>query len=241
MKTTKETGALYHEQKKRWCEKDGGCSGGVDCCVAGGMWTDGGKKRSRQQQMSRMCRRRDRRRKRPRRRQGSPRRWQEEEQAEESEKDNEPESLEKVTADPEDPGKYRLTGRGTGDFSGSAIRTQALSHQSKYKDCIKQWGIDVSYHNGTIDWEKAKADGVEFAIIRVAYRGYENGKLKVDTQAYNNMKNANAAGVPIGVYIFSQAVSAKEAKQEADFIVKNIKGYKIDLPVVLDLNMWRRE
>ncbi len=159
---------------------------------------------------------------------------QEEEQAEESEKDNEPESLEKVTADPEDPGKYRLTGRGTGDFSGSAIRTQALSHQSKYKDCIKQWGIDVSYHNGTIDWEKAKADGVEFAIIRVAYRGYENGKLKVDTQAYNNMKNANAAGVPIGVYIFSQAVSAKEAKQEADFIVKNIKGYKIDLPVVLD-------
>lgn len=158
----------------------------------------------------------------------------EEVRAEESEKAKEPEPLEKVTVDPEDPGKYRLTGRGAGDFSGTAIRAQALSHQSKYNDCIKQWGVDVSYHNGTIDWEKAKADGIEFAIIRVAYRGYENGKLKVDTQALNNMRNANAAGVPIGVYIFSQAISAAEAKQEADFIVKNIKGYKIDLPVVLD-------
>lgn len=149
--------------------------------------------------------------------------------------ENEMEETAKAAAvDPEDPGKYRLTGRGTGDVSEAAIRTQALSHQSKYNDCIKQWGIDVSYHNGVIDWEKAKADGIEFAFIRVAYRGYGNGKLMVDTQAANNMKNANAAGVPIGVYIFSQAISAAEAKQEADFIVKNIKGYKIDLPVVLD-------
>lgn len=143
-------------------------------------------------------------------------------------------SEEQVVTDPEDPGKYRLTGRGTGDFSGNAIRMQALSHQSKYRDCIKQRGIDVSYHNGTIDWKKVKADGIDFAIIRVAYRGYENGKLVVDTQALNNMKNANAEGIPIGVYIFSQAISVKEAKQEADFIVNNIKGYKIDLPVVLD-------
>lgn len=155
-----------------------------------------------------------------------------EEEMPEKEETKEPE--EKVTVDPEDPGKYRLAGRGTGDFSGKGIRTQALSHQSKYKDCVKQLGIDVSYHNGTIDWEKVKAAGIEFAIIRVAYRGYENGKLKVDTQALNNMKNANAAGIPIGVYIFSQAVSTAEAKQEANFIVNNIKGYKIDLPVVLD-------
>ena len=154
--------------------------------------------------------------------------------AEELETEKEPEQAEEIAVDPEDPGKYRLTGRGTGDFSGNTIRAQSLSHQSKYSDCIKQWGIDVSYHNGIIDWEKAKADVIEFAIIRVAYRGYGNGKLKVDTQAFNNMKNANAAGVPIGVYIFSQAVSKAEAKQEADFIIKNIKGYKIDLPGVLD-------
>ncbi len=145
-----------------------------------------------------------------------------------------PESEEETEVDPEDPGKYRLTRRGTGDFLGSSIRAQALAHQPKYSDCILQYGVDVSYHNGTIDWEKVKADGVEFAIIRVAYRGYENGALKMDNKALENMRNASAAGIPIGVYIFSQAVSKAEARQEADFIVANIKGYKIDLPVVFD-------
>lgn len=144
------------------------------------------------------------------------------------------EEKEEIEIDPQDPGKYRLTGRGTGDFSSSKFNTQALSHQKKYSDCILQKGIDVSYHNGTINWNKVKADGIEFAIIRVGYRGYENGKLAMDVKALENMKNANAAGVPIGVYIFSQATSAKEARQEADYIVSKIKGYQIDLPVVLD-------
>lgn len=141
---------------------------------------------------------------------------------------------ESVAIDPDDPGKYRLTGRGTGDFSSSGIRAQAYSHQAKYSDCIIQRGVDVSYHNGTINWKKVRADGIDFAIIRVAYRGYENGKLKMDIQAERNMKEANAAGIPVGVYIFSQAVTAAEAKQEADYIVSHIKGYQIDLPVVLD-------
>lgn len=148
--------------------------------------------------------------------------------------DGEEAADEPVAIDPDDPGKYRLTGRGTGDFSASGMTAQAYSHQDRYSDCIVQNGIDVSYHNGTINWKKVRADGVDFAIIRVAYRGYENGKLKVDTQAVRNMKEANAAGVPIGVYIFSQAISAAEARQEADFIVKQIRGYEIDLPVVLD-------
>ncbi len=140
-----------------------------------------------------------------------------------------------IEIDPEDPGKYRLTGRGTGDVASSKLQMQAVSHQAKYSDCIMQHGVDVSYHNGDIDWEKAKATGkVDFAIIRVGYRGYSNGKLAMDVKADENMREANAAGIPIGVYIFSQATSAKEAVQEADFIVSKIKGYKIDLPVVLD-------
>ncbi len=149
-----------------------------------------------------------------------------------TEDSDEPE--ETVAIDPDDPGKYRLTGRGTGDFSSAGIKAQAVAHQAKYSDCILQEGVDVSYHNGTINWDKVKADGIDFAIIRVAYRGYENGKLKLDTQAVRNMREANEAGIPIGVYIFSQAVSAAEARQEADFIVRNIEGYQIDLPVVLD-------
>ena len=114
---------------------------------------------------------------------------------------------EAIVVDPEDPGKYRLTGQGEGEVKFSQISTQAVSSASKYADCIVQKGIDVSYHNGTINWEKVKKAGVDFAIIRVCYRGYNNGKLAMDEKALENMKNANAAGVPIGVYIFSQAIS----------------------------------
>ncbi|MGN1167989.1 MAG: GH25 family lysozyme [Lachnospiraceae bacterium] len=141
---------------------------------------------------------------------------------------------EEIEIDPQDPGRFRLTGKETGDVSFSEISTQTVSPAKKYSDCIIQKGIDVSYHNGTIDWKKVKKDGVDFAIIRVAYRGYENGRLVMDSKALENMKNANAAGVPIGVYIFSQAISSKEAVQEADYIVSKIKSYKIELPVVLD-------
>lgn len=144
------------------------------------------------------------------------------------------EAAEEIAVDPQDPGRFRLTGKGTGDVKFSEVSTQAVSSAKKYSDCIIQKGIDVSYHNGTINWKKVKKDGVDFAFIRVAYRGYENGRLKMDSEALENMKNANAAGVPIGVYIFSQAISSKEAIQEADYIVSKIKKYQIDLPIVLD-------
>lgn len=161
------------------------------------------------------------------------------EEAVPEEKDSEPveeleEEQEQIEIDPQDPGKYRLTGRGTGEFASTEINAQALSPQKKYSDCILQKGIDVSYHNGTINWKKVKEDGIDFAIIRVAYRGYENGKLAMDVKALENMRKANEEEIPIGVYIFSQATTAKEAAQEADYIVSKIRGYKIDLPVVLD-------
>lgn len=162
-------------------------------------------------------------------------------EAKESEEEPEEDEIqveEPVEIDPEDPGKYRLTGRGTGDVASTKIQMQAVSHQKKYSDCILQHGVDVSYHNNQgkpIDWEKAKATGkVDFAIIRVGYRGYSNGKLAMDTWALRNIQGAIDAGIPVGVYIFSQAISTKEAVEEADFIVSKIKGYKIDLPVVLD-------
>lgn len=157
---------------------------------------------------------------------------------EETKTEEELQAEEEVVIDPEDPGKYRLTGRGTGDVASTKLQMQAVSHQKKYSDCILQHGVDVSYHNNqgkAIDWEAAKATGkVDFAIIRVGYRGYSNGKLAMDEWALRNMQGAINAGIPIGVYIFSQAISKKEAVEEADFIVSKIKGYKIDLPVVLD-------
>lgn len=95
------------------------------------------------------------------------------------------------------------------------------------------YGIDVSHHNGKIDWETVKGE-VDFAFIRVGFRGYTDGALHVDSKAKYNLKNANKSKIPIGVYFYSQAVNEQEAKQEAEFLISKIKGYDISLPVVID-------
>ncbi len=95
-------------------------------------------------------------------------------------------------------------------------------------------GIDVSAYQKEIDWEKVKASGVEFAIIRVGFRGYESGKLVEDSYARINLQNARAAGLDVGVYIFSQAISVEEAAEEAEFLLNIIRDYDITMPVVYD-------
>lgn len=94
-------------------------------------------------------------------------------------------------------------------------------------------GIDVSYHNGEIDWELVSRN-TDFAFIRVGYRGYSNGKILFDKKFKANMKSANACDLPVGVYFFSQAISVDEAIEEADFAIKAIKKYDVSLPVVID-------
>ena len=94
-------------------------------------------------------------------------------------------------------------------------------------------GIDVSEHNGAIDWEKVK-ETQDFAFIRVGYRGYGNGEIYEDKYAADNLKNANKAKIPVGVYFYTQAVTAEEAEDEADFVYDIIKKYNIDLPVMID-------
>lgn len=96
-------------------------------------------------------------------------------------------------------------------------------------------GIDVSKHQGDIDWEKVKADGVEYAIIRLGYRGYATGKMLVDENYENNINGALDAGLKVGVYFYSQAISVEEAKEEADLVLENIKDYDITYPVVFDM------
>lgn len=96
-------------------------------------------------------------------------------------------------------------------------------------------GVDVSRHQGWIDWEKVKAAGYEFAIIRVGYRGYgEEGLVCLDEQFDTNIQNAQAAGLDVGVYFFAQAINEEEAKEEAEFVLEHIAGYELQLPVVYD-------
>ena len=113
-----------------------------------------------------------------------------------------------------------------------------FQYEGRYLGCIKAGtmpGIDVSYYQGEIDWEQVKASGIEFAIIRLGYRGYgEEGKLAEDKMAFQNLKGALNAGLKVGVYFFSQATSVEEALEEADFVLERIKDYDITMPVVYD-------
>ena len=96
-------------------------------------------------------------------------------------------------------------------------------------------GVDVSYHEGNIDWNLLREEGFTFAIIRLGARGYgESGKVFLDQQFHHNMEEAKAAGFDVGVYFFSQAINEQEAEEEAEFVLENLKGYELDLPVVYD-------
>ncbi len=96
-------------------------------------------------------------------------------------------------------------------------------------------GIDISEHQGEIDWKLVSEAGIEFAIIRVGYRGYESGEINLDQRFHENMENAIANGVKVGVYFFSQAINENEAIDEANFVLEHIKDYELDYPVVFDL------
>lgn len=95
-------------------------------------------------------------------------------------------------------------------------------------------GIDVSSHQGLIDWNKVAGDGVEFAILRAAYRGYTAGSLNKDSTFDYNADQAAQAGLQVGAYIFSQAITVEEALQEADFLLDILAGKHITGPVVFD-------
>ena len=95
-------------------------------------------------------------------------------------------------------------------------------------------GVDVSAYQGKVDWKKVKASGIDFAIIRLGYRGYESGKLVEDDYAKANLKGAAEAGLKVGAYFFSQALNIKETDEEIKFILKILGNTKLDMPIVLD-------
>jgi len=95
-------------------------------------------------------------------------------------------------------------------------------------------GVDVSEHQAEIDWERVAADGIDFALIRLGYRGYTEGRLNLDQKFVQNMAGALSAGLETGVYFFSQSVNPEEAREEARFVVSQLRGYELDYPVVFD-------
>ena len=96
-------------------------------------------------------------------------------------------------------------------------------------------GIDVSKFQGNIEWDKVKGDGVEFAIVRLGYRGYSEGNVYIDPFYKNAMEGAAKAGVDTGIYFFSQAINVEEAIEEAELCIKELAPYKVKYPVIIDV------
>lgn len=110
-------------------------------------------------------------------------------------------------------------------------------YKLSYEDAnyTSRLGIDVSRHQGKINWEEVKSQGIEFAFIRVGFRGYgKAGNIKIDQRFYENIEEAQKAGIDVGVYFFSQAINEEEALEEAKFVIDSLEGYTLQLPVVYD-------
>lgn len=118
------------------------------------------------------------------------------------------------------------------DISAFSVTNGIAAYSGE--DCSLMRGIDVSDHQGDIDWQAVAASGVEFAVIRCGWRGYGGGSLNEDGCFRQNIEGAQRAGLKVGVYFFSQAVNLVEAAEEAVYTVSLLEGYSLDLPVFFD-------
>ena len=126
------------------------------------------------------------------------------------------------------------------DVPASEVDTDSVVTRNGYSfykngtEVTSLTGIDVSEHQGTVDWAKVKAAGIDFVMVRIGYRSYGNGEITLDTNLEANLDGAQEVGLDIGVYFFSQAVTTDEALEEADAVLDAIEGYDIKYPVVYD-------
>ena len=109
----------------------------------------------------------------------------------------------------------------------------------KYKTEDTLIGIDVSNHQGDIDWETVKNSGVEFVFIRIGYGHNREAKIMEDEKFRQNLEEARNAGLKVGLYFYSYATEIWEAEEQANWIVKTLNGEKIDLPIVFDYETWK--
>ena len=122
------------------------------------------------------------------------------------------------------------------NWNNIKVSENGLKYYTENGKKVSLEGVDVSSHQKDIDWTKVKAAGIDFAIIRVGFRGYGTGAILIDDYFTKNIEGALAAGLKVGVYFFSQAINEAEAIEEADFVIEQLKKYKdkITYPVVYD-------
>lgn len=117
------------------------------------------------------------------------------------------------------------------------LKPEDFTYAGEYLTCLNmpaRLGVDVSVWQGEIDWQQVSQAGMEFAMIRLGYRGTTQGGLGEDAYAKTNYEKASAAGLQVGGYFFSQAVTPEEAVEEAEFVLDMIRGWNITMPIVYD-------
>lgn len=120
------------------------------------------------------------------------------------------------------------------DWSGLRSEGDRLYYYHEGDVLMSRLGVDVSQYQGWIDWNAVASDGIDFAIVRVGSRGSTEGDLYLDESFSANFEGARAAGLAVGVYFYSQAISEEEAREEAHFVLEQLQGASLDLPVVFD-------
>lgn len=124
--------------------------------------------------------------------------------------------------------------KNTYDVTGIISSDGRLKYYSDGKK-VSFIGVDISRYQKEVDFERLKADGIDFVMIRLGARGYKSGELQMDEYFAENIKNASEAGLDIGIYFYSQAVTSQEAVEEAALVLDNIKEYTIKYPIAFDM------
>ena len=111
-------------------------------------------------------------------------------------------------------------------------------YRGDFLTCVKapcQLGVDVSKYQQNVDWKKVAASGITFVMIRIGGRGYgQAGNLYADELAQSHYDGAKAAGLKVGAYFFSQAISPEEAREEAQYALQLTENWQLDMPIVFD-------
>lgn len=121
------------------------------------------------------------------------------------------------------------------DYS-NLVTTNAKYRYFEEDRCVSTIGVDVSKDQTYIDFNKVKKAGIDFVIIRVGTRGYQSGQINPDEYFKDNIKRAIDAGLEVGVYFVSNAVSVEEAEEEAQYVIDLVSGYKLTYPICMGLN-----
>ncbi len=148
------------------------------------------------------------------------------------------ESTEEFNEDLNDPDYLKILEREeNGEVSSDIKYATGIIHNSKFKNYKKIDGIDVSKWQGDIDWSSVKDDGMKFAIVRLGYRGSANGTLMTDNYFEANIKGAKKAGLGVGIYFFTQAITTSEAEEEAEYVIEKLSSYNgyVSWPIYIDM------